>query len=332
MKIYRAIWKILLSRLHHLHIGKIAQRKILANLGEVGSSTAFKYRERELLESFLPKVSTFKSSELITGCIVTDIKELELLKLSTSGLLEADQNRLEAIFVVAPKRDHLMIRQQISSTINLVPEEDLLPEYFNKYIFSHFPRERQGWIRQQLLKFLSAAQLSENGVLLVDADTVILKPQKWLSKNNCQKLDISSEYHEPYQEHFERYLEVLEEQQIQRNIRLGVSFVTHHQLMQPWVVKRIFGENERNIHKGLFAWISCIDFTTSLSAASEWHTYGTYLAGVHPEKVELTQWQNRSVARNETAPKFSSPYKQLSLDQLRSQFPNVNSISLHHYL
>jgi hypothetical protein len=329
MKIRYKVWNVLLKHLHYLHLGKVAQKRILYKLGAESTKSVLKYRERELLESFLPKKSTFESSESIAGCVVTDKRELELLELSISGLSESNQETIKEIFVVAPKRDHFVIRQKISTNIVLVPEEDLLPEYLNDYIVKHFPEERRGWIKQQLLKFLSATFLSENGVLLVDADTVILKPQNWLSKFGRQKLDISSEYHDPYQKHFERYLEELEVQGIDLNIRLGVSFVTHHQLMQAWVVREIFGENP---HEGLFAWISCIDFTTSMSAASEWHTYGTFLAGVHPEKIQLTQWRNKSVARNETSAEFGARYKELSLDQLRSNFPDLNSISLHHYL
>ena len=102
--------------------------------------------------------------------------------------------------------------------------------------------------------------------------------------------------------------------------------------MQPIILEEIYGYQGDSFGKGILTWLQTIDFSSTMSPISEWHTYGTFLVNTHADKVNLTQWRNKSVPRNNYSDKFKIPYKSMTLNQLKLEFPQVNSVSFHHYL
>jgi hypothetical protein len=326
MLIRHRIWNHLITKLHYLRLGKVSQRILLK------PSTTIRYREREFLESLLPLEAPLSGTIKISGCVVTSKKELEILPLCLEGILNGVDSGLKNLFIIAPNHEITEIKAVVPSEVIIISDEEIIPSEISSYIFKNIPEHRQGWIKQQVLKILSAYQINENGVLIIDADTVLLRPQKWLDLDGNQNLQISAEFHDVYQKNLEQFMKL---RNVSRNSsfeKLGVSFVTHYQLMQPAVLKELFENQGDSIDKGILGWLQTIDFTSTMSPISEWHTYGTFLANAHADKIRLTQWRNKSIPRNNNSVKFNLPYKKLTLNQLKLEFPKLNSVSFHHYL
>lgn len=292
----------------------------------------FLYREREFLESCLPIDFKPEQPRRVTACIVSSIQEIELLPLSTEAILTTQENSIDESFLVAPREQMNQIKTAIPREFMVIADEDLIDSKLKLFIDLNFPKERRGWIKQQILKILSTRQLGSGGTLLVDADTILLRPQNWLSNENVQNLQLSIEYHLPYQEHFERFLHSSYINESLQMARTRVSFVTHHQLMQTAILEELFGHNDQDFNEGLMRWLSCIDFTRSYSPACEWHTYGTFLATNFPDQIQLTQWRNLGISRFSESPKRKLRIMELSVSDLIAEFVGWNSLSLHHYI
>lgn len=179
---------------------------------------------------------------------------------------------------------------------------------------SDVPQDRRGWILQQLVKLAAAGKSDAPGVLVVDADTLLLRPRTWLAQGGRQILCLSQELHKPYRDHFAAVWGSAYAQK--------ASFVTHHQLMQPAIVREMFGDDL----SGLATWIEALD-PREPSAASEYHDYGTYLINRHPDRVVLARWGNVSARRSR--PNESDV---MAVALLQEKYPDALSVSMHSYL
>jgi hypothetical protein len=332
MKIRHYLWNESLSKLHQIKLGKKSQEIILRPSTRLRNFTPFGYRQRELLESLLP-VDFESNYELkFTTGIVSSVQEIDLLPLSTEALISTHDGMLKEKILVAPADQIRAISKVIPGEFQCLSDEDLLPAPLAKQIDSNTPPNRRGWIRQQLLKILLTNHLGGHGTLLVDADTILLRRQKWISADGKQNLQISSEYHLPYQLHLEKFMLDLGRGSNIPEQRIRASFVTHHQFMQPKVLESIFANDGLSLHDGLLRWVKAIDFEQSNSPACEWHTYGTYLAMQEPERIQLTQWKNIGVSRNSKSKYETKSIKELTVPEIIREFTGFNSVSLHHYI
>lgn len=332
MKIRHRIWARILKTTSRLGIHGWSQKTLLQNANLARPNIPFSYRKREFLESCLPLDFNPKECKKVTACIISSIQEIELLPLSTEAILISQESSIARSFLVAPRDQMKLIERVIPSEFTVIADEDLIDYQLNQFIVQNFPIERQGWIKQQVLKILSTKKLGNEGTLLVDADTILLRPQNWLSKDRVQNLQISIEYHQPYQEHYEKFMLLRSDEKTSRLARTRISFVTHHQLMQAGILDEIFGYDDESFNNGLLKWLSCIDFKKSYSPACEWHTYGTFLATNHPNQIQLTQWRNLGMSRFSESPDLKTKILEMSVPDLIKEFEGWNSLSLHHYI
>jgi hypothetical protein len=136
-----------------------------------------------------------------------------------------------------------------------------------------------GWVLQQLIKFSAAMESSEVGALMLDADTVMLSPKTWIRTDKRQLLQIANEYHVDFMRHVLMYFGVPK--------KYRLSFITHHQLMQPEIVRRTFPEGPESL---LDWWKSSAD--PMGRDLSEYETYGCFLAHHYPERVAYGSFGN----------------------------------------
>lgn len=332
MKIRHQLWNTSLVPLHRLKMNRLAQKHLLQTVPASRSFQRMPYRKRELLESLLPRdFETYSSLPFSVG-IVSSVQEIELLPLSTEAIINTHAELLAEKIIVAPGQQLKDIRKVVPSEFQCISDDELLSSELSKLIDRIAPLNRRGWIRQQALKILLAKSLGGNGTLLVDADTILLRKQNWISKSGQQNLQISTEYHEPYQLHFESFNQKILQARSNSRVRLQASFVTHHQLMQPTVLDEIFMRENHAFHQGLEKWIEAIDFATNESPACEWHTYGTYLALNAPSRIQLTQWKNIGISRNSKSKYNGKALKDMKASEIIHEFKGYNSISLHHYI
>jgi hypothetical protein len=247
-----------------------------------------------------------KPPEISVVIPVTE-KDFETLHLCIEGISQNCTNPINRITLVCPQQhvDQLAARFPQTSVLN----EDAL---FSQSILGNlgdFPENRIGWIKQQLIKLLFTLK-SEIDVLVMDSDTVLLMPKTWVASDGTQVLGISHEFHLPYVRHFSQFSELAPP---------PWSFVTHHQLMQPKIVREFLGPNGERLPE----FLSCADKNES-SSLSEYHSYGTWLYNKHPNLIRYSGTLNRAITQ--TSARF------LSLDKLKATFPDCSSVSFHKYV
>lgn len=233
-------------------------------------------------------------------------KDFETLHLCIEGITQNCTNPIHEITLVCPEKhvDQLATRFPQTSVLN----EDVFFSQSILGILSSFPKNRIGWIKQQIIKFLFTLN-ADKDVLVMDSDTVLLQPKTWVASDGTQALSLSHEFHTPYVHHFSQF----------SGLRPPPwSFVTHHQLMQPKIVSEFLGSNGER----LLEFLSCAD-KNHPSSLSEYHAYGTWLYNKHPNLIRFSGSLNRTIAQT------SARY--LSLEKLKETFPDYSSVSFHKY-
>jgi len=121
-------------------------------------------------------------------CLVAE-KDLDLLRFTLPSLLNISSNPIRKTYIVAPESLNAQIKaicQKIAFQYLFISDERLLE------IFSLDPKQfKSGHPKMLMLKYLAAIHSDLENVLVVDGDTVFLKPRQWLSTD--QKLIVVSQ-------------------------------------------------------------------------------------------------------------------------------------------
>lgn len=151
---------------------------------------------------------------------------------------------------------------------------------------------RVGWYYQQLLKFYAPyiiEGLSPN-VLILDSDTVFLRPVEFLNKSFGGLLNPGEEYHHPYFKHADLLTGGLV-----KRLSSKLSGISHHMLFQKSVLDDLFNHVEL-LHGQEFwkAFCMCVDKQEiPFSGASEYEIYFNFvLARTKEVKVRTLKWEN----------------------------------------
>lgn len=289
----------------------------IARKGLRTKSRRVRHASRMFLEASLPSdplkgEDSLPEIDLIIAC---HHKDLKTLPLAIAGAREASRNAIAQTLVVTP--DKTLLKDLLTTpNVLVMNQEDLLPGHILETAVRLAPPGRAGWVIQQLIKFHACLNSDRDACLVVDADTILLRPRTWLDSHGRQLLSLSHELHDPYVNHVRAIWP--------GTITTAVSFVTHHQLMQRELVLEMFGLQG----KGLEAWIEGADWTQP-SAVSEYHSYGTWLLSHHKERGILSNWGNQNYPRR-YLPENVDAGRELA--GLRAKFPSAWSVSAHSYL
>jgi FkbM family methyltransferase len=287
-------------------------------MGTRSPSPRLSHASRMLFEASLPSDPLAGKVDLpaIDLIIACHPKDAAVLPLAIVGAQSSSRNVIDRIFVVAPDSHSLLDMRSIPG-VEVVDERELLPEPIVKIVRRVVPRERQGWVIQQLVKFQASLASEKAASLILDADTVLLRRRTFLDHEGRQILSVSHERHDPYVRHARTIWSVPN--------RPSISFVTHHQLMQRDIVESMFGADG----SGLAEWLSTADWQQQ-SAVSEYHSYGIWLTTEFPGRALLASWGNVAV------PSRSLPdgYDDVGLQyrRVRDAYPKAWSLSAHAYL
>lgn len=168
-----------------------------------------------------------------------------------------------------------------SSDVRVVYDQDILGDTLLSHLDSRFGKgdRNAGWVMQQLIK-LSAAQQSQHiGALILDSDTVVLSPKTWITGDKKQLLQVANEYHSEFMRHVLMFFGVPK--------KYRLSFVTHHQLMQPEIVREMFPLGPES----LISWWESSQDPIGRDL-SDYEAYGSFLAHHHPERVAYGSFAN----------------------------------------
>ena len=190
--------------------------------------------------------------DVVIPCIKKDQRTLDLV---IAGI-KANVFNIRNVYLVAPERLSINATWVSESTFPFT-QKDIAMQIFdndevkaNEYMMSK--DSRTGWIYQQLLKFYAPfviPGISQN-VLILDADTVFLRPVKFQAQSGAALFNPSPEYYPPYFEHAQKVIPGF------RKIFGQYSGVSHHMLFQRCVLEDLF-QTIRNTHN-VEPWIALV--------------------------------------------------------------------------
>lgn len=190
-----------------------------------------------------------------------------------------------------------------------VDETRVLP-FTKKHIhYSSKSWDRSGWLYQQLLKFNGDTLVSERHFLVIDADTVLIRPHVFRTG------DKTVVYYRKWSqsEYFNTYKKLMGKKRSSSN-----SFVAHYMLFDKTKLTRlkrvIEAKHKTKWYKAIIRSIN----KTKQFGFSEFETYGNYLHSREPDKIVFRRCLNRSFAMNasqmsrEKKQKLAQTYRSLS--------------------
>jgi hypothetical protein len=150
--------------------------------------------------------------------------------------------------------------------------------------------DRSGWYLQQLLKLYAGFVIPDilERYLVIDSDTLFLKPTTFIDSNGKCLYATGTEYNKHYFTHMEKLSEKY------TKVFPDFSGICHHMMFEVRYITEIF-EDIRSIHGKEFwkVFLECVD-KTSNSGASEYETYFNYIFKNHEESVKIRHlsWKN----------------------------------------
>ncbi len=250
----------------------------------------------------------------ITLGIVCHPKDFKLLGKVIGQVHKHSGNRVSETIIVTTAQGVLEIKQRFPSC-KVFDESVYLESGILRQIKESVPALIQGWILQQAAKFSIVLNAENEATLIIDADTLLLHDIDFFSAEGIQTLSYGHDYHKPYISHSSLFSgDPIDS--------VGISFVTHYQLMQ----KRILHQYLFDSKDGIINWIATADYFSS--TPSEYHSYGEYLTRSYPAQVKILRWGNFSVSSGELSRLIGKDFD----TALYKKFRGWNSISVHSYL
>lgn len=245
-------------------------------------------------------------------------KDFPILKFSIKGAIQSLSNySVENLVVIVPSTQVQTCRKivkEIDLRIEVISEDEIVDFELRQRLKKIFG-PRYGWVLQQVLKLVFVSKSRTSGVLVVDADTVLISPRDWIDSEGNQILTPTWEYHLPYYEKL-RDLDICD-------INPTYTFVAHHMLMQPSIVREILSKLEWDDVISIIDYLEKNQTSNSNSEFSiDYELYAQFLIRFYPEKVKLLKWSNS----------FQKGFSNETIDQII----NVNkgkfaSLSFHTY-
>ena len=226
-----------------------------------------------------------KQSDIpIEVCLVTVQKDFETLKLCLESIRKFVMHPITKISIVS-KKSELITEFCNSNDCLFIDEISVLGYGFEK--FHHIGEEkligREGWFYQQLLKFGFAKNCQQEHYLVVDTDTIFLKPRIF-KFGDITIFDTSDEWHIPYRKAYKKLIGL--------EPTAKKSFVAHCMLFEKKVLNELKSYIEE-IHK--IQWDDAIIKTaeyTHKSFFSEYETYGNFFLHFYRNRAKLVYWFN----------------------------------------
>lgn len=175
---------------------------------------------------------------------------------------------------------------------------------------------RYGWVLQQLIKISAVLSSEDDYWLIVDADTLLLRPRLWLDDDGVQILTPSWEFHRPYYDFLSKsgFTEIDE----------NYSFVSHHMFIQRELLAEAFLTIGVKTSSDLVDLITTPPIEGESPFSLDYELYGQFLLMERPNRLKLAKWSNCSYSRTLAAGKYE--------EIAEMQAPNFASISFHDYL
>ena len=254
--------------------------------------------------------------------VVVAEKDFGALPLCLAGALANSGNPISEIVVVTTAAgvdecSRIATAAANGTALSVLNEEDQLSAAVRSRLRARFGL-RAGWVLQQLLTTNFVARSAAPGVLVVDADTVLLHPRLLLAASGQQLLTPTPVIHRPYY----RFLNSIGMSAVEP----ATTFVAHFMLMQPAIIRGALSYAKCTDTEALAALvISGADRSETSGVCVEYELYAQYLLAHHPACAVLAKWGN-------TSARAEGLLQPVTLKSLSAQFDGWGSVSLHSYL
>ena len=253
--------------------------------------------------------------------IVSTLKDFDILPDSINYALRALRPYIiSGVRVIVPSRDVAACQKLMMDCecqVEIVDESDLISQQHFKRLTEVFGN-RNTWVLQQLLKVQGVLTSKSDAVLILDSDTVLLRPRPWFSSAGHQILMPSMEYNESYYQ-FLAKLHISE-------LVPQYSFISHHMLMQPKILSNLLNSLNLLETKKFITYI-CDNANTKVQSpiCIEYELYGQHLFETEPKGYFLERWSNISISR-----RYSNTILKSNLAKLTLRI-FYNSVSFHSW-
>lgn len=243
--------------------------------------------------------------------IPCDEKDVSILPRAIGGARRNVLHRIEKIIVVAPES------KKIRSVCRRLDCEFIFED-----AVAPLPRrdvncvvngdDRSGWIFQQLIKLSVDRVSTADYILVLDADTVLIRPHA-LRKGGRTVLFVTTECHDPYFDAYARLLELP---------RLGAeSFIAHYMLLERHKLAKLRDAIQAVTKRPWYsAILATVDSAASASFFSEYETYGNFCLFNFADEFLL-----------EPADNLILPPSWIAILPLIALAGRQRSVSLHHH-
>lgn len=293
-------------------------------IGRFGENAHFPYRIRVLVSEsatqtpFAPdKLNSPNSISVMIPCIE---KDLPFLTTCIEGVRRNVINPINKISIITNCPE--LVQAVVEPTIEIITESAYLPQIIQDFISDNIPKTVRGWVSKQIIVMYCAYMSEQDGVLTVDADTILLKPRMFLNNEKqilCPVVEYSQ--HDALTTH---------KTWKSAGQSLGISFKAHHMLMKPKIIREMF-DTLGGFEQGSLKWL-----TSTLSDEwlpfSEFHSYATWILNQYPSQVELARWGNIRASRSGIESLLGSKNSTNIYNEIKNNYSTYNSVSFHHYL
>lgn len=256
-------------------------------------------------------MSPVQGSKITIDVLIPAIdKDLDTLPYVIDSVRKQVRHPLGRILIVSP--DSAKIKALCRKKgCRFVHERSVLP--FAKKHIVHKSRswDRSGWLYQQLLKLNGDTVCGARKFLVIDADTVLIRPH--IFKNGRKTVFYCRNWSQP--EYFRCYRRLLGTKPVAKS-----SFVAHYMLFEKSKLAKlkraIEAKHGTSWHRAI---LRSIDKTRPY-AFSEFETYGNYFRTIAPGRMRLLQTLNKSM---------NGTPSQLSPSQMKRLARKYRSLSFH---
>lgn len=185
----------------------------------------------------IEQISYQFSHDPLDVVFVAHKKDIKTLYLAIDGIKQHIEHRNIIVISQEPLTDEASWFDEAqfpftkeSVAFEIFQNEDKAKEFLNH------PKTRIGWIYQQLCKMYALfviPGISEN-MLIVDADTIFLRPVQFQDADGAPLFNVGTEYNRPYFEHISRLMPDL------KKVYEDKSGICHHMVFQKCVMEDLF--------------------------------------------------------------------------------------------
>ncbi|RAP75125.1 DUF6492 family protein [Paenibacillus montanisoli] len=259
----------------------------------------------------MPSLMRIRSSRVKIDVLIPAIeKDLVTLPYVINAVRKQVKHPIGRFLIVSPNRTRIkaLCKRKRCTFVN---ENRVLPitKYHIRYRSSKW--DLSGWMLQQLLKLSGDKLCSSKYFLVIDADTVLIRPHVF--RSGGRTLFYCRRWSQP--EYFRTYRKLMG-----RRAARPASFVTHYMLFERSKLRQM--KNAIAAKHGT-SWYRAILKSmnkTKKYAFSEFETYGNYLYSRNPGGVGIRKALNKSL---------NMSVRQLTAQKRQSLARSYRSLSFH---